>query len=208
MSTSFFNDSYFTGSVSASGSTGYTGGAYNTDWLDRKYEYRRTEQGYNNLFNAQNADIENKIANIQSYIKNGKEDKAMEAYQELLQDLASQPEYQQLNEGQLKALVKQMLEANLEDGQTLEEFIKENTANSFERGFEINWDGDQYKEQDLLEEMCGLDEHDRFDGLKEVGGAALKTGGMAAAGAAIGSIFGPVGAVGGAIIGGLIGLFS
>ncbi len=217
--TSFQNGSFMGGSATA-GTFTLNGGVttsslYNTDALDRRYEYTDTKEGYEIAYSGRDAAINSCIANVKSYIAQGREDKALEAYQELLTQMKSQTRYAQLvdetgDDSQLRAIARELINANMDDNQTLEEFIKTNTANKFERGFEINWDGDKATEEDLLNEMCNLDETGRFDTLEYLGGKACKmaltTGGGAAIGAAIGAIGGPIGAGIGAVVGAVVGL--
>ena len=156
---------------------------YNEDALDSRYDYQDAKEAYEIEYSGRDAAIDSKIANLCTYIEQGREDKAMEAYQELLNEISSQGRYAQISENDthLRAVARQMIESNLEEGLSLEDFITENTANSFERGFEINWDGDQYQEEDLLKEMCDLDETTSTDGLKKAGGVACKVLGIAGA---------------------------
>lgn len=208
---SYLNNGFSTSTTTPIGTNVYSS-FYNTDYLEKKYEYNDAREGYEIGYAGRDAVIDTKIANLCTYIEAGKEDKAMKAYQELLAELSGQDRYSQVSENndQLKAMARQMIEAQI--GGSLEDFIKANTANSFQRGFEINWEGDEYQEEDLLKEMCDLDETGRFDGLEKAGGKACKVGlgtaGGAATGAAIGAIFGGIGAVPGAVIGGIVGFIG
>ena len=174
---------------------------YNEDALDSRYDYQDAKEAHEIEYTGRDAALDSKISNICTYIEQGREDKAMAAYQELLDEISSQGRYEQIaeNETQLKALAREMIESNLEDGTSLEDFIKSNTANCFERGFEINWDGDQYQEEDLLKEMCDLDTTTSTDGLKKAGGTACKVlggAGAVAAGIAVGSaVCAPIGII-------------
>lgn len=219
MTVAFQNGSYLSGSSSASVGTTYGGitvsDLYNTDYLDNKYNYTDTKEGYEIAYSGRDSAVESHISNIKSYISNAKEDKALEAYNDLLEEMKSQTRYAQLvsengDDTQLRAIAKQLIESELDEGQKLEDFIKTNTANNFQRGLEINLDGDKNTEEDLLKEMCNYDETNRFEGLEKVGGKlckmAITTGGGAAIGAAIGTLVGPIGAGVGAIVGGIIGL--
>ncbi len=215
MTVSFQNGSFLGGSASA-GTYTVNGGVtaaslYNTDALDKRYDYQDTKEGYEIGYAGKDAALNTKISNVCTYLKQGKEDRAIEAYQALLDEISTQERYAVIaqNESQLKAIAKELIQSNLEDGQTLEDYIRANTANNFQRGFEINWDGDKATEEDVLKTMCDLDETTRFEGLERAGGKVCKAGvgaaGGAAAGAAIGAIFGGIGAVPGAIVGGIIG---
>ncbi len=217
----FQNSSYFNSGFSAGTGTTFTGvtGAslLNPEYLEKKYEYYDLKAGYELSYASKDAVISNKISNLCTYIEGGKEDKAMKAYQELLAEISGQDRYSQAieNDAQLKAMARQMIEAQL--GDSLEDFIKANTANNFQRGFELNLEGDQYQEEDLLKEMCDLDETNQSDRIEKAGGTACKFAiGGAGIGAAIGAIGGPIGAgigaaigaIGGAIVGLTKGFFS
>ena len=187
MTVSFQNGSFLSGSAS-SGTLTVNGGVsssslYNTDALDRRYDYQDTKEGYEIAYSGRDAALNTKISNDCTYLKEGKEDRAIEAYQALLDEISSQERYAVIaeNESQLKAIAKELIQSNLEDGQTLEDFIRENTANSFERGFEINWDGDKATQEDVLKEICDLDETTSTDGLKKAGGYICKGLGIAGA---------------------------
>ncbi len=218
MTVSFQNGSFLGGSAT-SGTLTLNGGItasslYNTDALKNRYDYQETKEGYDISYTGRDAALNTKISNVCTYLKQGKEDRAIEAYQALLDEISSQERYAVIaeNESQLKAIAKELIQSNLEDGMALEDFIRANTANSFERGFEINWDGDKATEEDVLKTMCDLDETSRFEGLEKAGGKTCKalTGAAAgaAAGAGIGVWFFGVGAGVGAAIGGAIGFIG
>ena len=202
MTTGFLNGSYFTGSTATGRSN--TTSIYDTNYLDRKYNYQHTNECYENMDYAEDSVLDSKIRNILTFIENGKEDKAIEAYNKLIEEMGGQTRYAQLSQSEIKAMARQMIESQLEDGETLDNFIRENTANSFERGFEINWDGDKYQEEDVLREICDLDETTTTDGLKKAGGTACKVlagAGAIAAGIAVGCLT-PLGLIGGVVAGG------
>lgn len=218
MTVSFQNGSFLNGSAT-SGTLTLNGGVtasslYNTEYLEKKYDYSDTKESYEIAYSGRDAAIEAKIAKVSSYLSSGKEDKALEAYNELLEEMGKQTRYSQLAEDgdntQLKAIARQLIESEI--GGDLEEFIVENADNSFERGLNINWNGDKTQEEDLLLEMCDIDNTNRLSGLAKVGGGVCRVaagiGAGAAAGAAIGAVGGPIGAVGGAIIGAAVSVFS
>ena len=81
MTVSFQNGSFLGGSASASSLTtsgGVTASSlYDTEYLDRKYDYADTRESYEIAYSGRDAAIETKISNIGSYLANGKEDKAL-----------------------------------------------------------------------------------------------------------------------------------
>lgn len=213
MTVSFQNGSFLGGSANA-GSLTLSGGVtaaslYNQDYLDKKYSYTDTKESYEIAYSGRDAAIDTQISNIISQLEKGHEDKAMASYNKLISEMQAQGRYANLEGDQLTAIARQMIESKL--GGSLEEYIVATSANSFERGFEINWEGDQVTEADLLKTMCDIDDTSNLDGLKKAGGVVSKvavTGGAVVAGVAIGTaVGGPIGAVVGGLIGGAISLF-
>lgn len=170
MTVSFQNGSFLSGSSSASTYT-QSGGVtaarlYNTDYLDKKYDYTDTKESYEIAYSGRDAAIETKISNICSYLANGKEDKAMAAYEELLSEMTMQTRYEQLvsesgDDTQLRSVARQLIESEL--GGDLEEFIRENSRDSI--GVEkqqLLWGDncDSTTQEDLLLAMCNVDEEE------------------------------------------------
>lgn len=207
---SFQNGSY-TGGTATAGTFTTTGGIsvnslYNTEYLDSKYDYADTKEGYEMTYVGRDAAIDTQISNVISQLAKGNEDKALSAYNKLIEEMSTQGRYENLEGTQLTAVARQLIESQL--GSSLEDYIVDNAANSFERGFEINWEGDSATESDLLMTMCDIDSTTSLDGVKKAGGVAAKvglTGGAVAAGAAIGSMIPGLGTVCGAIVGGIVG---
>ena len=170
MTVSFQNGSFVSGSSSASTYTqsgGVTAASlYNTDYLDNKYDYTDTKESYEIAYSGRDAAIETKISNICSYLANGKEDKAMAAYEELLSEMTTQTRYGQLvsesgDDTQLRSVARQLIESEL--GGDLETFIRENTRDNagVENQKVLTWGNcDSTSQEDLLAAMCDLDEEE------------------------------------------------
>ncbi len=170
MTVSFQNGSFLGGSASASSLT--TSGTitaaslYNTEYLDKKYDYTDTRESYEIAYSGRDAAIESKISNICSYLANGKEDKAMAAYEELLAEMNSQTRYAQLvsengDDTQLRAIARQLIESEL--GGDLEEFIRENARDQAGVDHQkiLTWGNcDSTSQEDLLAAMCDIDEEE------------------------------------------------
>ena len=170
MTVSFQNGSYLNGASTASSYTqsGSLSAAslYNTEYLDKKYDYTDTKESYEIAYSGRDAAIETKISNICSYLANGKEDKAMAAYEELLSEMTMQTRYEQLvsesgDDTQLRSVARQLIESEL--GGDLEEFIRENSRDSI--GVEkqqLLWGDncDSTTQEDLLLAMCNVDEEE------------------------------------------------
>lgn len=207
MTVSFQNGSFLNGSATA-GSLTLSGGVtssslYNNEYLDKKYDYSETKESYEIAYSGRDTALDTKISKICSYLENGKEDKALSAYNELLKEMSKQTRYSQLSEDgddtQLRAIARQLIES--ETGTDLEDYIIDNTDNSFERGWKINWNGDKAQEEDLLLEMCDIDNTSRLSGLAKVGGGVCRVGAGVAAGAAAGAAIGTIIPVAGTAIG-------
>lgn len=170
MTIAFQNGSFTGGNVTAN--TSLTSGGvtsaslYNTDYLDQKYEYQDTRESYELAYSGRDAAIETKISNISTYLAEGKEDKALAAYNELLEEMNAQTRYAQLvgedgDDTQLRAVARQLIEAEL--GGSLEEFIRANAKdNAAVENQQIrSWGNcDSTSQEDLLKEMCNIDEEE------------------------------------------------
>ena len=136
MTVSFQNGSFLSGSATASTnlqSGGVTAASlYNTEYLDKKYDYTDTKESYEIAYSGRDSAIETKISNICSYLENGKEDKALSAYHELLEEMTSQTRYEQLvvdgDDTQLRAIARDLIESEL--GVDLEDYIRENSRDA------------------------------------------------------------------------------
>ena len=167
---SFQNGSFLGGSATAASLT--TSGIvtasslYNTEYLDKKYDYNDTKESYEIAYSGRDAAIETKISNICSYLANGQEDKALAAYEELLNEMTSQTRYEQLidengEDTQLRSIARQLIETEL--GGDLEDFIRENSRDAV--GVEkqkLLWGDncDSTTQEDLLEAMCNIEEQE------------------------------------------------
>ncbi len=170
MTVSFQNGSFLNGSASASSLTtsgGVTAASlYNTEYLDKKYDYTDTKESYEIAYSGRDAAIETKISNIGSYLANGKEDKALAAYEELLSEMSSQTRYAQLvgedgDDTQLRAIARQLIESEI--GGDLEEFIRENARDQAGVDHQkiLTWGNcDSTSQEDLLAAMCDIDEEE------------------------------------------------
>ncbi|MBE7705275.1 MAG: hypothetical protein E7Z90_05640 [Cyanobacteria bacterium SIG29] len=170
MTVSFQNGSFMGGSATA-GTYTVNGGVtasslYNSEFLDKKYDYTDTRESYEIAYSGRDAAIESKISNIGSYLANGKEDKAMDAYNELLAEMGNQTRYAQLvgedgDDTQLRAIARQLIE--MEIGGNLEDFIRDNakTQAGVEHQKILTWGNcDSTSQEDLLAEMCDIKEEE------------------------------------------------
>ena len=182
---------------------------FNESYLDRQAGYNQKRMSYAEAELGRNKVIDTKIKNIIHYIENGSEKKAMKAYSELLDEMSKQKRYAQLVDGegnaQLRAVARQLIEnSDACAGRNFEDLITENMDTSFERGFKINFESDSYTQEDILKEMCDIDETNMLTKPKRIAGNLGRAALCAAAGFLIFS--NPVGAAAGLFIGGAIGL--
>ncbi len=208
------NPNYFSG-VSSTSLALTSGGQitaaslFDEKFLERKDNYNQTRDSYNTARAGRDAAINTKISNIVSYIENGKEGKAMDEYAKLLEEMSNQNRYAQLKHGdddtQLRAVARHLIETNAEVN--LEKLIKDNCDTSFERGFKVSFEDKTYTQEDMLKEMCDLDEKNKLTDLKRGAGNACRISTCAATGAGIGFFIGggPLGAVIGGGIGAIVG---
>lgn len=162
---SFQNGSYTSGTASASAFTTSGGisvnSLYNTEYLDSKYNYADTKEGYEMSYAGRDAVLDTQISNIITYLQNGQEDKAMAAYEKLINEMSTQTRYESIaeSEGQLQAVARQLIEAEL--GSDLEEYIRENARDA--AGVEAQkirtlGNCDSTSQEDLLLAMCDIEE--------------------------------------------------
>lgn len=168
--TEAFN-SGFTGSYGTytTGSTinGYTYTGDTTTILESRYNTLQQSQAYEIGTAGNDAVMSSKIDKFTSYIENGEEDKALAAYQELLEQMKLQTRYSQLvtedgDDTQLRAVARQLIESDA--GVDLEELIRECTRDAkavqkqqLYRGVEFC---DSTTQEELLAETCDLEEQE------------------------------------------------
>ncbi|MBQ9246522.1 hypothetical protein IJ182_09675 [bacterium] len=117
---------------------------------------------------SRDAVLQDSINNFAYYLENGYEDKAMAAYQELIEQMKAQPEYTDRSDKELQAYAKRMIEQQLSEQKgeevDLVKYIKDHAASQSE----LDWQQhcnlfnqgiiDKTTEEDLLNAVCGLDE--------------------------------------------------
>lgn len=201
------NPNYFSGaglgSVSLSSGNSLTSASlFDEKYLEKRNGYDQKRDSYGIAKAGRDAAINKKISNLVSYIENGKEGKAMKEYAKLLEEMSKQERYAQLaidgDDTQLRAVARELIENNA--NVDLEELIKDNTDASFARGFKLNFEHNAYTQEEILKELCDLDETNKLTGIKRVTGNLCRIGACAGAGFVFG---GPVGAIIGTGIGAL-----
>ena len=140
---------------------GYTGDT--TSILESRYNTLQTSQAYEIGVAGNDAVLGSKIDNFTSYIENGQEDRAMEAYLELLEQMKQQTRYSRLitedgDDTQLRAVARQLIEGDT--GVDLEELIRECTRDAKGVEYQQRMFGaskvDSVSQEDLLEEVCDI----------------------------------------------------
>ncbi len=145
---------------------------WNTDYIDKKDNYRQHEESINIQNSARDSVLDTQISNLTSYIASGKEDKAMDAYNKLLEEMSQQTRYAGCTDAQLQAIARDIIEMELSEqaGEPvdLEQYIRDNTANASEQSRQKTlWCDDKVDsatEEDLLNAICGLDESKYISG--------------------------------------------
>lgn len=151
--------------------TGYTslnsvssGIGLSTKNLETRNNYNQTKQGINTSNAAMESAFESDVDALITYISDGHEDNAMEKFEEMMEYWTNSENstlYSNLNEKEMKALIRAKVEEQTENGESLEELIRENTASGSETT-NINiltWGrGDDCSKEDLLEAMCEVKE--------------------------------------------------
>lgn len=170
LSASSFQNSSFVNSASTSTALTTSGNIsasslYNTSNLDNRYEYEETKESYETKDLAQDEAINTEIENILYLIESGYEDKAMEAYNELITTISEQSQYSTLADSELQAVAKTLLNAQVEentDGEytNIKDYIVDYAADADENYMQKVWwknsKVDSATEEDLLESICGI----------------------------------------------------
>ncbi len=170
MTVAFQNGSFLNGGASSSTNL-IKGGVsvsslYNTEYLDNKYNYADTKDSYEIALAGRDSAINADIANFTTYLENGEEDKALAAYQSLLEEMSSQERYSQLvsesgDDSQLRAIARTMIEESIGDDTSLEDYIsKYARKQSSVENQQMLWGSskcDSTSREDLLNEVCNLD---------------------------------------------------
>lgn len=147
---------------------------FNTKSLAGLNEYNQTIKGYNISNQANDLAVETEIQNICSYIANGKEDNALDAYEELLNEMSTYSIYATLIDSETgdDTKLRSYLRSKFEDelGSDLEDYIRDNTRNSVEVEKQKCYRGefcDSTTTEDLLKAICNVQEDEGH--LSEVG---------------------------------------
>ena len=162
-----FTGSYGTYTTNGYGINGYSYTGDTTSILESRYNTLQTSQAYEIGTAGNDAVLASKIDNFTSYIENGQEDRALEAYQELLEQMKSQARYAQLitedgDDTQLRAIARQLIEGDT--GVDLEDLIRECTRDAKGVEYQQKMFGtdkvDSVTQEQLLEEVCDIKEYE------------------------------------------------
>ncbi len=176
--TSYFQSDVVTYNTGATGTTiGYNNPYATASGLGTAYTPEYQQQLYDNqvygnsLFNydqSQSSALEQKVKNFVSYIEDGEEDYAAQAYNELLQELNKNNNFQNQvrsdgDDAQLRASANAAIAKYLEtrDGKTVdvEDWLEDNTADAHERHRQLaaGWrqSVDETTTEDLIKMMTG-----------------------------------------------------
>lgn len=141
-----------------------TGVVLSTKSLKSVNDYSQTKQGISTANAAMESAFESDVDSLISYIVDGHEDNAMAKFEEMMEYWTSNENstlYSNLNEKEMKALISAKVEEQTENGESLEELIREYAASGSDTvNIKIlNWGrGDDCSREDLLESMCDVKE--------------------------------------------------
>jgi hypothetical protein len=127
-------------------------------------DYSQTKQGISTANAAMESAFESDVDSLISYIADGHEDNAMEKFEEMMEYWTNSENstlYSNLNEKEMKALISAKVEEQTENGESLEELIREYSASGSDTVNTkiLNWGrGDDCSREDLLESMCDVKE--------------------------------------------------
>lgn len=148
--------------------TGYTsysptssGFGLSTKNLENVNNYNQTKQGISTSNAAMESAFESDVDTLISYVSDGKEDYALDKFNEMMDYWGNSENstlYSNLNEKELKALIRTKVEEQNEDGLSLEELIRENTWSGCFIGTKLGLSGDSACKEDLLSEMCEVND--------------------------------------------------
>ena len=177
----------------SSGSLSFGSGAYIStqgvlDSMERDREVSDRRMQYDIEDTTRNGSFETDVNKFSQYLEEGKEDKALKYYYELLEDMKKYPEYSSLDDKALQVQAMKIIEAQLTKQNDnvdvdLEEYIKKHAANSGERHHQLNctFDDsivDDTTEEDLLNIILGMDEDKKDHELYGIGAGASVVGGF------------------------------
>ncbi len=145
------------------------GVTYNKEYQEQLHENETYGTSIFNFDQSQSGSLEQKVANFVSYIEDGEEDYAVQAYNELLQELNKNTNFQNEirtdgDDAQLRAsanaAIKKYLEARAGKEVNIEDWLEENTADCHEqhKQYVATWDDsivDQNTTEDLIKVMFG-----------------------------------------------------
>ncbi len=142
-----------------------TGVVLSTKSLKSVNDYSQTKQGISTANAAMESAFESDVDSLVGYILDHREDDAMEKYEEMMEYWTNSENsilYSNLNEKEMKELIRAKVEEQSENGESLEELIRENTMSggSWLRKLHLKiFEKDSVSKEDLLEEMCGINTH-------------------------------------------------
>lgn len=142
-----------------------TGVVLSTKSLKSVNDYSQTKQGISTANAAMESAFEDDIDVLVGYILDHREDNALEKYEEMMEYWTNSENstlYSNLNEKEMKTLIKTKVENQSENGESLEELIRDNTSTasgkSWRKTFCNNYKIDKATQEDLLEKMCDIKE--------------------------------------------------
>ena len=139
------------------------GSVLSTKSLQNIYDYNQTSQGLEYGVQSRDIALADEVNNLISYIANSEEDKAAAQFADMI-EYWTNPEnstvYGGMNEKEMKAIIRSMIQEQTEDGSTAEELIRTYTKNLKEVEHQQIVYGedrcDSVTEGQLLEMICDI----------------------------------------------------
>lgn len=120
------------------------------------YDMNNQYMSYSNKNSAQQLTLKDQCTSLAQVISEGQEDAILTEYNELVSTLASQPQYQNCNEQELKAVAKQIFQNTT--GISLNDAINQNCSGNFATGLKQGFflgNADSISKEQLISEING-----------------------------------------------------
>ena len=137
---------------------------FDTEYSEKKWDYREQENQRENAYNAKNSAIDSKVDEVVYYLSNGREDLTLQVYNQLIEEIAVQNPGMSDSQimGHARTKIEAVLSAASDNPVTLVSYIKEKAADVNEQATQkvLYYDDcvDKCTEEDLLLVMCGTTE--------------------------------------------------
>ncbi|MBQ3642514.1 hypothetical protein II906_11410 [bacterium] len=132
-------------------------GLFSIDAINQLHDYNQTKKGINIQDGTTTAYLQQSLDSIRSYIEDGHEDTALEAYQELMETMSENTLYASLSDADKQTYIRQVFQE--QNGYSLEDCINDNASDRAGTTYKkiLFWgNADSTSKEDLLESMCNI----------------------------------------------------